>query len=63
MARRRIPDPKIGGSNPSSLMFSQRKGYWSRGMIPALGAGGREFESRMAPLYFDYPIPTSANKQ
>ena len=51
-ARRRIPDPKIGGSSPSSLMFSQfNKGYWSRGMIPALGAGGREFESPMAPFF------------
>ena len=49
-ARRRIPDPKIGGSNPSSLTFTHRVGYWSRGMIPALGAGGREFESRIAPF-------------
>ena len=49
-ARRRIPDPKIGGSNPSSLIFYGSEGYWSRGMIPALGAGGREFESRMAPF-------------
>ena len=23
MAARRIPDPKVGGSNPSSLIFSQ----------------------------------------
>ena len=53
MARRRIPDPKIGGSNPSSLTFWQAsEGYWSRGMIPALGAGGREFESPIAPLFW-----------
>jgi hypothetical protein len=50
MARRRIPDPKIGGSNPSSLIFCYQVGYWSRGMIPALGAGGREFESPIAPF-------------
>ena len=58
MAARWIPDPKVGGSNPSSLMFYYQTGHWSRGMIPALGAGGREFESRMAPLYFDYPMVT-----
>jgi hypothetical protein len=54
MARRRIPDPKIGGSNPSSLtsILLTIKGYWSRGMIPALGAGGREFESPIAPFFF-----------
>ena len=25
MAARRIPDPKVGGSNPSSLIFSQMR--------------------------------------
>ena len=39
---RRIPDPKVGGSNPSGLIVS---GSWSRGMILALGARGRGFES------------------
>ena len=54
MARRRIPDPKIGGSSPSSLIFQCEVGHWSRGMIPALGAGGREFESRIAPFWLSY---------
>ena len=26
-------------------------GDWSSGMIPALGAGGREFDSRITPLF------------
>ena len=51
MARRRIPDPKTGGSSPSSLIFQCEVGHWSRGMIPALGAGGREFESPIAPSF------------
>ena len=31
------------------------EGDWSSGMIPALGAGGREFDSRITP--FCYPDP------
>jgi hypothetical protein len=27
------------------------EGDWSSGMIPALGAGGREFDSRITPLF------------
>jgi hypothetical protein len=27
-------------------------GNWSSGMIPASGAGGREFDSRIAPVFF-----------
>ena len=27
-------------------------GDWSSGMIPALGAGGREFDSRITPFFF-----------
>ena len=27
-------------------------GDWSSGMIPALGAGGREFDSRITPTFF-----------
>ena len=32
------------------------KGRWSSGMIPALGAGGRGFNSRTAPLHFFFVI-------
>jgi hypothetical protein len=32
-------------------MGSQLKGDWSSGMIPASGAGGREFDSRITPLF------------
>ena len=28
-----------------------QEGDWSSGMIPALGAGGREFDSRITPLF------------
>ena len=27
-------------------------GDWSSGMIPALGAGGREFDSRITPVFW-----------
>jgi hypothetical protein len=54
MAARWIPDPKVGGSNPSSLIFSMSAGHWSRGMILALGARGREFDSPMAPFCLPY---------
>ena len=37
MAARRIPDPKVGGSNPSSLTFAQPKvpvAKWIRRRFP-----------------------------
>ena len=33
-------------------MCSQQVAQWSRGMIPALGAGGLEFESRLSPTFY-----------
>ena len=33
-----------------SMMILAPKGDWSSGMIPALGAGGREFDSRITPF-------------
>jgi hypothetical protein len=34
--------------------FWGREGDWSSGMIPALGAGGREFDSRITPFCFAF---------
>ena len=34
-----------------SPSLQYKKGDWSSGMIPALGAGGREFDSRITPLF------------
>ena len=34
------------------------EGDWSSGMIPALGAGGREFDSRITPRFF-FALPRS----
>ena len=31
---------------------ASRGAQWSRGMIPALGAGGLEFESRLSPTFY-----------
>ena len=38
------------------LMFapSLNVGDWSSGMIPALGAGGREFDSRITPFMHNF---------
>ena len=33
-----------------------REGQWSRGMIPASGAGGREFDSLLTPYFFSWPL-------
>ena len=43
------------GSNPADVAnfgLYKSKGQWSSGMIPALGAGGRGFNSRLAPFLF-----------
>ena len=34
----------------SFLFLMEDPGDWSSGMIPALGAGGREFDSRITPF-------------
>ena len=39
----------VVGSNPTGGAFTS-KGQWSSGMIPALGAGGRGFDSPLAPF-------------
>jgi hypothetical protein len=33
------------------VVLPSSPGDWSSGMIPALGAGGREFDSRITPLF------------
>ncbi len=33
------------------LLESRSLGDWSSGMIPASGAGGREFDSRITPIF------------
>ena len=46
-----------GGSNPPGCtIFISESGDWSSGMIPALGAGGRGFDSRIAPFLDVYPV-------
>ena len=46
------------GSNPIACIFfalgfkTNKLGDWSSGMIPALGAGGHGFNSRIAPFLF-----------
>lgn len=41
-------------ANVSSVLINA-KAQWSRGMIPAWGAGGPRFESRLSPkIYFDF---------
>ena len=37
-------------------------GDWSSGMIPALGAGGREFDSRITPSFCLFDTHTSREK-
>jgi len=48
-----------GGSNPPGCtFFISESGDWSSGMIPALGAGGRGFDYRIAPFLGVYPLKT-----
>ena len=38
-------------SKQAGLLRSYTVGDWSSGMIPASGAGGREFDSRITPFF------------
>jgi hypothetical protein len=38
-------------------------GDWSSGMIPALGAGGHEFDSRITPFVFFCFFPPQSHKK
>ncbi|EJK44128.1 hypothetical protein THAOC_37360, partial [Thalassiosira oceanica] len=39
-----------GGTGQAEALFGRAESIWSSGMIPALGAGGPEFDSRNGPL-------------
>ena len=43
------------------LILSKAK--WSRGMIPALGAGGPGFKSRFGPQFFMHFVNQAVSKQ
>ena len=44
-----VPLPLAYASTDSIIRHAV---VWSSGMIPASGAGGREFNSRLSPLFF-----------
>jgi hypothetical protein len=43
--------------------FRLAMGDWSSGMIPALGAGGREFDSRITPFFVFFVVHLAGGRK
>jgi hypothetical protein len=52
VVERPVAARQVAGSTPARpSLLSCEVGDWSSGMIPASGAGGREFDSRITPFF------------